>query len=106
MVLSRLIDLLNERFGGNFTQADELFFNQIQQQAVEDEDLQQAAKVNDFEDFKSLLKEALNGLIINRMDDNEALFARMMADEEFNSTAFDWMAERIYQQLDKSTKGG
>ena len=106
VVLSRLIDLLNERFGGNFTQADELFFNQIQQQAVEDEDLQQAAKVNDFEDFKSLLKEALNGLIINRMDDNEALFARMMADEEFNSTAFDWMAERIYQQLDKSTKGG
>ena len=105
VALSRLIDLLNERFGGDFTQADELFFNQIQQQAVEDETLQQAAKVNNFEDFKSLLKDALNGLIVGRMDDNEALFARMMADEAFNSTAFEWMAERIYRQLDQPDGG-
>jgi type I restriction enzyme R subunit len=101
VALSRLIDVLNARFGGDFTQADELFFNQIQQQAVEDETLQQAAKVNSFEDFKSLLKDSLNGLIIDRMDDNEALFARMMTDEDFNATAFEWMAAQIYQQLDK-----
>ncbi|MEZ5537956.1 MAG: hypothetical protein R3F02_20315 [Thiolinea sp.] len=100
VALSRLIDLLNERFGGDFTQADEFFFNQIQQQAVEDETLQQAARVNSFEDFKSLLRDTLNGLIIDRMDDNEAIFTRMMTDEEFNSAAFEWMAEKIYQQLD------
>ena len=100
VALSRLIDVLNERFGGDFTQADELFFNQIQQQAVEVETLQQAAKVNSFEDFRSLLKDSLNGLVIERMDDNESLFTRMMTDEAFHSTAFEWMAERIYRQLD------
>ena len=62
--------------------------------------------MNSFEDFKSLLKDALNGLIVERMDDNEALFARMMADDEFNSTTFDWMAERIYRQLDKQADDG
>lgn len=106
VVLSRLIDLLNDRFGGDFTQADELFFNQIQQQAVEDATLKQAAKVNSFEDFKSLLKDALHELIIERMDENEALFARMMSDDEFNSTAFDWMAERIYKEFDQAEIDG
>lgn len=98
VALSRLIDVLNERFGGDFTQADEFFFNQIQQQAVEDETLRQAAKVNSFEDFKSLLRDTLNGLMIDRMDDNAAIFTRMMTDEEFNSVTFEWLAEKIYQQ--------
>ena len=43
--LSELIDLLNERFGTEFTQADQLFFDQIQEEAVADERLK-AASVN------------------------------------------------------------
>ena len=46
ITLSRLIDLLNERFGTDFNQADQLFFDQITQIAIDDERLQQAAKVN------------------------------------------------------------
>jgi len=38
--LSELITLLNERFGTNFTQADQLFFDQIEEEAIESEDLQ------------------------------------------------------------------
>jgi type I restriction enzyme, R subunit len=36
---------LNERFGTEFTKADQLFFDQISQQAMQDEHLQQAAAV-------------------------------------------------------------
>jgi type I restriction enzyme R subunit len=32
--LSRLIDVVNERFGTEFTQADELFFHQLREEAL------------------------------------------------------------------------
>ena len=35
--LSKLIDLLNERFGTQFTPADQLFFDQIREHAAEAE---------------------------------------------------------------------
>ena len=41
--LSELIDILNERFGTDFTQADQLFFDQIQEEAIESESLKKAA---------------------------------------------------------------
>jgi type I restriction enzyme, R subunit len=44
--LSRLIDVVNERFGTDFTAADQLFFDQIIEAALADESLRQAAKVN------------------------------------------------------------
>jgi type I restriction enzyme, R subunit len=37
--LSELIDILNERFGTDFTQADQLFFDQIQEEAIESDAL-------------------------------------------------------------------
>ena len=37
MTLSSLIDRLNERFGTDFTEADQLFFDQIRASAENDE---------------------------------------------------------------------
>ena len=44
--LSQLIDIVNERFGTDFNQADQLFFDQIVEAAITDEGLRQAAAVN------------------------------------------------------------
>ena len=44
--LSQLIDVVNERFGTDFNQADQLFFDQIVEAAMSDERLRQAAAVN------------------------------------------------------------
>ena len=51
ITLSRLIDLLNERFGTDFNQADQFFFDQITEIAIDDERLQQAAKMNPADKF-------------------------------------------------------
>ena len=51
MKFSRLIDVINERFGTDFTEADQLFFDQIIEAALTDEALQQAAKVNPVDKF-------------------------------------------------------
>ena len=44
--LSQLIDVVNERFGTDFNQADQLFFDQIIETAMADDGLRQAAAVN------------------------------------------------------------
>jgi type I restriction enzyme R subunit len=66
--LSELIDLLNERFGTDFTQADQLFFDQIQEEAIESDALEQAAETNSKEDFRYVFEKAFEGLVIDRME--------------------------------------
>ncbi|MCZ7674619.1 MAG: hypothetical protein M5U35_00200 [Roseovarius sp.] len=44
--LSSLINMLNERFGTQFTPADQLFFDQVTETAAANEKLQEAARVN------------------------------------------------------------
>jgi len=65
--LSRLIDIINDRFGTDYTPADELFFNQIREEAVADEALRQAATANTIDNFRFVFDKALEGLFIHRM---------------------------------------
>ena len=53
--LSSLIERLNERFGTDFTRADQLFFDQVQASAESDEDIVAAARANTFRDFTHFL---------------------------------------------------
>ncbi len=50
--LSMLVDRLNERFGTAFTPADQLFFDQVEAEAIAREDLRQAAQANSIENFQ------------------------------------------------------
>lgn len=49
--LSTLVAALNERFATEFTPADQLFFEQMRETAVANEQLQQAVAVNSMENF-------------------------------------------------------
>ena len=97
--LSELIDILNEQFGTNFTQADQLFFDQIQQEAVESERLQKAAKANSKEDFRYVFEKAFEGLVIDRMEGNEEIFEKLMSDKDFRDTAVENLLGKVYKEL-------
>jgi type I restriction enzyme, R subunit len=97
--LSQLIDVVNERFGTDFNQADQLFFDQIIEAASLSEDLQQAAKVNSTDKFSLLLNRFLETLFVERMDQNEAIFARYMNDDSFKKVVADWLTREIYNRL-------
>ncbi len=97
--LSELIDILNERFGTDFTQADQLFFDQIQQEAFENEALRKAAASNSKQDFRSVFEKAFEGLLIDRMEGNEDIFGRLMADGEFRRLALEHLLGKVYAQL-------
>ncbi len=97
--LSELIDILNERFGTNFTQADQLFFDQIQEEAIESDMLRKAAVTNSKEDFRYVFEKAFEGLVIDRMDGNEEIFGKLMADGEFRKLAVEHMLHKVYGAL-------
>ena len=100
--LSELIDILNERFGTDFTQADQLFFDQIQEEAIESEVLRKAAASNSKEDFRYVFEKAFEGLVIDRMDGNEDIFGKLMSDGEFRRLAMEHLLHKVYGAL----KGG
>jgi type I restriction enzyme, R subunit len=97
--LSRLIDIVNERFGTDFTPADQLFFDQIVEAAVMDERLKQAAKVNPSDKFELVCKGLLDTLFVERMDQNEDIFMRFMNDQAFQKVVASKLASEIYMKL-------
>jgi type I restriction enzyme, R subunit len=97
--LSQLIDIINEKMGTDFKQADELFFNQIREEAVADETLRQAANANTIDNFRFVFSKALEGLFIDRMEQNEELFARYMNDAEFQKLVGEHLLQQVYTQI-------
>lgn len=100
VALSRLVDLVNERFGTEFNQADQLFFDQLVEAAVQDSVLQQAAKVNPEDKFSLVFTNMLETLFIERMEQNEEVFARYMNDQAFQKVVTAWLASEVYKKLE------
>lgn len=94
-----MIDIVNERFGTDFKPADELFFNQICEEAIADESLKQAAIANPIDNFKYVFDKALEDLIIDRMEQNEDIFARFMNDRDFRKVISESLLHQVYDQI-------
>src|SRR3990172_3816425 len=97
--LSALIELLNDRFGTNFTPADQFFFDQVHAEAIGRENIQQAALATSYEDFKLVAEPELDGLFIDRMEGNEDIFRRVMEDERFREVVADHIVRAVYRQI-------
>ena len=97
--LSQLIDALNDRFGTDFNQGDQLFFDQIVEAAMTDEGLQRAAAVNPSDKFELVFGNLLLNLFVERIDQNEEIFVRLMNDEAFRQVVTAWMASEAYRRL-------
>ena len=99
VTLSSLIDRLNERFGTNFTDADQLFFDQIRASAENNENIAEVARANSFKDFASYLDRMLDELFIARMEGNEEIFSKVMTDTAFRSAAHEHLASEIFLRV-------
>jgi type I restriction enzyme R subunit len=99
VALSSLIDLLNERFGTDFTEADQLFFDQIRASAEIDENIAEAARANNYANFSAYFDRMLDELFIARMEGNEEIFSRVMTDTAFRSAAHEHLAQEIFRRV-------
>jgi type I restriction enzyme, R subunit len=94
--LSTLVDRLNEQFGTQFTLADQLFFDQVEEHALQKPDLLEAARANKEEDFELVWDQALDGLFIDRMEGNDEVFRKVMADEFKRALVSSILRARVY----------
>jgi type I restriction enzyme R subunit len=97
--LSRLIDIMNQRFGGELNEADQLFFDQIAEAASQNETLQKAAEVNSLEKFQLVFRQVLESLFIERMELNEELFTDYMGKPDVQELVSKWLGGQVYDRL-------
>jgi len=97
--LSEIIEVLNERFGTEFKEADRLFFHQIEEEMSANPKLHEQAQNNTIENFKFGFEDAFIASLIKRMDQNQEIFTKIMDDEEFSKVVKNLMLEKVYTRL-------
>lgn len=96
---SRVVDVVNSRYGTEFNQADQYFFDQIVETAITDEDIIKAAQSNSQEKFTVMFRSILQQLFIERMDQNEDIFARFMDEKDFSKTLTEILAREAFNKI-------
>ncbi len=74
-------------------------FPQLREEAVADEELRQAATANTLDNFRYVFVKALEGLFIDRMEQNEELFAKYMNDADFRKLVSEHLLRQVYEQI-------
>ncbi len=97
--LSRLIEVVNERFGTEFTEADQLFFDGVEAHLVEDGHLDEAARANTRDDFALVARKALEEAFVDRHAGNGDIVERFFGDEAFKRVVEEWFVGRLYRRL-------
>lgn len=97
--LSEIITMLNSRFNTDFTDADKYFFSQIEEKLIQNESLSQQAKSNSIQNFKYGFDDLFLTALIERMEDNQDIFTKILDDPDFGNAVRDWMLKRVYNRL-------
>ncbi len=100
-LLSEIINILNDRFGTEFEEADKLFFDQIEAELLEDETLQAQARVNKIDTFKFAFYDKFIDKLIGRMDQNQEIFEKILEDKVFGDLVKEIMMRKIYKKLNE-----
>lgn len=104
--LQSIIDKVNERFSGNFTDGDRVIIEGIYQMFMIDDDVKKFkkyAKENNPEMFvKSLFPEKFQAIVTKCYLENNDSFQKLFNDPEFYNKVMEEMAKELYKTLRKS----
>jgi type I restriction enzyme R subunit len=100
-LLSEIINVLNDRFGTEFEEADKLFFDQIEAELMEDETLQTQAKVNKIDTFKYAFEDLFITKLIDRMDQNQEIFEKILEDKVFGNLVKELIMKKVYKKMNE-----
>lgn len=102
--LSEIVEILNDHFGTDFDIADRLFFDQIEEEMFQNEKLCKQAQNNDKENFKYGFEEVFINTLIDRMDDNQKIFEKVMDSPDFKNVLQNWFLDKLYKRFNKLEK--
>ena len=99
--LSKIIEVLNERFKTDFTPADELFIDSIREDALRDQQVRDAAAANTIDNFQYVFEKRVDDLIVDRMEQNENITSRFLNDPEFKKVITAFLIKQVYEKVRK-----
>lgn len=102
--LSTLVERINEQLGTDFTTADELFLQQVKEEALNDDRLQQSARVNTQENFAYAFDDKLTELFIDRRSQNEDLFAEYINNTKLQELVTNFLRQEVYEASQESAE--
>ena len=97
--LSNILNVLNDKYGTDFTDADKLYFEQLEQALFENDELKKRALNNPIENFKYAFEEVFIQTLIDRMDANQEIFDKIMESSDFKVDVKEWLTKKIYQRF-------
>jgi type I restriction enzyme R subunit len=97
--LSELIRVLNERFGTEWTEGERLFLEAVREDAVQEPVIQEAARVNTFENFGYRMDKLIDGLFINRLDKSTGMAAKCLDNPEIRDLVRQALYRDIYDSI-------
>ena len=96
--LSEIVAELNERFGMDLDERDRLLFDQFEETWLADATVVAQARSNTLDNFRLAFDKRFLDDVVARMDDNEAIFKKVLDDQEFRNVLMDLYANRVYQR--------
>lgn len=103
--LSEIITVLNDRFGTEFTEADRLFFDQMEADMLLDKMLKEQALANRMDTFKFAFADLFLTKLIERMDQNQEIFQKILEDKAFGGVVKDLLMKSVYMKFNTSEYG-
>lgn len=101
--LSSLIEKLNARFETEFDAQD--LIDGVTEQLVADEQIQEAARVNDKANFGFVLRKELNKVLVDRHDGHRQFIDRLFGDVEMMAFFRRVMLDEVYGRLSADSRG-
>lgn len=99
--LSEIIDILNERFGTEFTQADQLFLDAVQAETEANEQVVQHAQANDRDNFHIVVRKVIENSFLDRVDKDGRIAAKCLSEKDFGDLVLRSIADRVYDSIRK-----
>jgi len=99
LLLSDLVDKINNLFGTDFTKADQIFFDQIEAAASDNSKIVEAAQVNNLDDFEYVFNKLLKNIFLDRMEDNEEVFNKVMGNDNIQKMVSKELMKKVYNKI-------
>jgi len=100
--LSEIIDVINDKFGTDWTPEDRLLFEQISGDMAGDEKLASQARANSMEQFREVFEPAVLEAFVQRKGRNERIVGDFMSNEEMRGVIIGRLLEDVYRQARKA----
>ena len=98
--LSLIIRDLNERFGADFTEADKVFIQQLEEKLAGDPALTASIRANTPENARLTFDYVVNDRLQDMVDTNFKFYKRITDDREFSRFFLDWLFDRFRRSVE------